>query len=188
MIALAFPAVDLVFRRGSFLAADATSTSTYLAIFATSLALWSSQAIYARAFYAAGETFAPMLAGTIITALSIPIYWGLHHRFGVVGLAWASNLAILMQTGTLAILLHRRKLVPLFGPAGGPDRSEIARSAAAALVSFIGVTILLHLIHPPQTYRGDIISLALGGLVWATLAAATLHLTGSKLLRQLLSR
>jgi putative peptidoglycan lipid II flippase len=191
MIALATPAVDLIFRRGSFNAADATSTATYFAIFAISLALWTAQAIYARAFYAAGETFAPMLAGTIITIVSIPIYWQLHLHFGVVGLAWASNLAILLQTGTLAVLAHRRQLVPLFGPPGqyaGLDRPEIIRAAAAALVSLAGVTLLLRLIPQPQTYRGDIIGLALGGLTWAILAAATLHLTGSKLLSQLRSR
>ena len=102
MIALAQPAVDLIFRRGSFNAADATATATYFAIFAISLALWTAQAIYARAFYAAGETFAPMLAGTIITIVSVPIYWQLHQHFGVIGLAWASNIAILLQTGTLA--------------------------------------------------------------------------------------
>jgi putative peptidoglycan lipid II flippase len=191
MIALAEPAVDLIFRRGSFNAADATSTATYFAIFAISLALWTAQAIYARAFYAAGETFAPMLAGTIITIVSIPIYWQLHQHFGVIGLAWASNLAILLQTGTLAILAHRRRLVPLYGPPGqyaGLDRPEIIRAAAAAIVSLAGVTLLLHLIPQPQTYRGDIIALALGGLTWAILAAATLHLTGSKLLSQILRR
>jgi putative peptidoglycan lipid II flippase len=192
MIALAEPAVDLIFRRGSFNAADATSTATYFAIFAISLALWTAQAIYARAFYAAGETFAPMLAGTIITIVSIPIYWQLHQHFGVIGLAWASNLAILLQTGTLAILAHRRSLVPLFGPAdspySGPDRPEIARAAIAAIVSLAGATVLLHLVPEPQTYRGDITALAIGGLTWAILAAATLHLTGSKLLTQLRSR
>jgi putative peptidoglycan lipid II flippase len=192
MIALARPAVDIIFRRGSFHAADATATANYFAIFAISLALWTAQAIYARAFYAAGETFAPMLAGTIITIASIPIYWQLHEHFGVIGLAWASNIAILLQTGTLAILAHRRSLVPLYGPAGspyaGPNRPEIARAATAALVSLAGVTLLLHLIHQPQTYRGDIISLALGGITWAILAAATLHLTGSDLLTQLRSR
>jgi putative peptidoglycan lipid II flippase len=192
MIALARPAVDIIFRRGSFHAADATATANYFAIFAISLALWTAQAIYARAFYAAGETFAPMLAGTIITIASIPIYWQLHEHFGVIGLAWASNIAILLQTGTLAILAHRRSLVPLYGPAGspyaGPNRPEIARAATAALVSLAGVTLLLHLIAQPQTYRGDIISLALGGLTWAILAAGTLHLTGSDLLTQLRSR
>jgi putative peptidoglycan lipid II flippase len=192
MIALAAPAVDLIFRRGSFNAADATSTATYFAIFAISLALWTAQAIYARAFYAAGETFAPMVAGTIIAIVGVPIYWQLHQHFGVIGLACASDLAILLQTGTLAILAHRRHLVPLFGPPGspysGPDRPEITRAAIAAIISLAGTTLLLHLIPQPQTYRGDIIALAIGGLTWAILTAATLHLTGSKLLTQLRSR
>jgi putative peptidoglycan lipid II flippase len=191
MIALAQPAVDLIFRRGSFNAADATSTASYFAIFAISLALWTAQAIYARAFYAAGETFAPMLAGTIITIVSIPIYWQLHQHFGVIGLAWASNLAILIQTGTLAILAHRRRLVPIIGPPGpyaGLDRREITRAAIAAVVSLAGATLVLHLVPEPQTYRGDLIALVIGGLTWAILAAATLHLTGSKLLTQLRSR
>ena len=132
-----------------------------------------------------------MLAGTIITIVSIPIYWQLHQHFGVIGLAWASNLAILLQTGTLAILAHRRHLVPIYGPPGpytGLDRPEITRAAIAALVSLAGATLLLHLVPQPQTYRGDIIALAIGGLTWAILAAATLHLTGSKLLTQLRSR
>jgi putative peptidoglycan lipid II flippase len=191
MIALAQPAVDLIFRRGSFNAADATSTASYFAIFAISLALWTAQAIYARAFYAAGETFAPMFAGTIITIVSIPIYWQFHQHFGVIGLAWASNLAILLQTGTLAILAHRRHLVPLVGPPGayaGLDRPEITRAAIAAIVSLAGAALVLHLLPQPQTYRGDVTALATGGLTWAILAAATLHLTGSKLLTQLRSR
>jgi putative peptidoglycan lipid II flippase len=191
MIALAQPAVDLIFRRGSFNAADATSTATYFAIFAISLALWTAQAIYARAFYAAGETFAPMVAGTIITIISIPIYWQLHQHFGVIGLAWASNLAILLQTGTLAVLAHRRHLVPIVGPPGpyaGLDRPEITRAAIAAVVSLAGATLLLHLIPQPQTYRGDLIALTIGGLTWAILVVATLHLTGSNLLTQLRSR
>jgi putative peptidoglycan lipid II flippase len=188
MIALARPAVDIIFRRGSFHAADATSTASYFAIFAISLALWTAQAIYARAFYAAGETFVPMLAGTIVTLITIPIYWTLHQHFNVIGLAWASDLAIILHTTTLATLLHRRKLVPLFGPSGGLDRPEILRAAAAALISFAGTYLLLHLIPQKQTYLGDIISLTLGGIVWATLAIATLHLTGSKLLNQLRAR
>ncbi len=188
MIALARPAVDIIFRRGNFHAADATSTASYFAIFAISLSLWTAQAIYARAFYAAGETFVPMLAGTIVTFITIPIYWTLHQHFNVIGLAWASNLAIILHTGTLATLLHRRKLVPLFGPSGGLDRPEILRAAAAGIISFAGTYLLLHLIPQRQTYLGDIISLTFGGLVWAALAIGTLRLTGSKLLTQLRSR
>jgi putative peptidoglycan lipid II flippase len=192
MITLAHPAVDIIFRRGSFHAADASATAAYFGIFAISLALWTAQSIYARAFYAAGETLAPMLAGTIITIASIPIYWQLHEHFGIIGLAWASNIAILLQTGTLAILAHRRSLVPLFGPKGtpyaGPDYREIARAAVAGVVSLAGAFLVLHLVPQPQTYRGDITALALGGITWAILATATLHLTGSKLLTQLRAR
>jgi putative peptidoglycan lipid II flippase len=188
MIALARPTVDIIFRRGSFHAADATSTASYFAIFAISLALWTAQAIYARAFYAAGETFVPMLAGTIVTLITIPIYWTLHQHFNVIGLAWASDLAIVLHTVTLAVLLHRRNMVPLFGPSGGLDRPEIFRAAAAGIISFAGTVFVLHLIPQRQTYVGDIISLTLGGIVWATLVAATLQLTGSNLLRQLIRR
>ena len=85
MVALAGPFVDLVFRRGAFTRADAVSTAVYFGIFAVSLALWTSQAIYARAFYAAGETFAPMLAGTIVTVLALPINFGMNRAFGLVG-------------------------------------------------------------------------------------------------------
>jgi putative peptidoglycan lipid II flippase len=184
MVALALPAVDLIFRRGSFHATDAASTAGYFAIFAISLALWTAQAIYARAFYAAGETFLPMLAGTIITVITLPIYWGLHHRFGVDGLAWASNLAILVHTLTLAILLHRRGLVPL----SGLDRPELARALLAALIGLAGTSILLRLLPGAQTYRDDILALVAGGAAWAALSAATLHFTGSKLLTQLRSR
>jgi putative peptidoglycan lipid II flippase len=79
-------------------------------------------------------------------------------------------------------------MVPLFGPSGGLDRAEIFRAAAAGIISFAGTSLLLHLIPQRQTYLGDIISLTLGGIVWATLAIATLRLTGSKLLSQILSR
>ncbi|GAC1355839.1 MAG: murein biosynthesis integral membrane protein MurJ [Acidobacteriaceae bacterium] len=184
MMALARPAVDLIFRRGSFHQNDANATAVYFAIFAASLALWSSQAIYARAFYAAGETFVPMLAGTIITGISLPVYWGLHRSFGLMGLAWASNLAILAHTGTLAVLLHRRSLVPLFGLEG----AEILKAVLAALVSVLGAGALLHAFPRPQTYPGDVEALLLGGLAWALLAAGTLLAMHSKMLGGLLRR
>jgi len=90
------------------------------------------------------------------------------------------------------MLAHHRSLVPLFGPEGTPyaglDRPEITRAAIAAITSLAGATLVLHLVPQPQTYRGDLIALAIGGLTWAILAAITLHLTGSKLLSQLRSR
>ncbi|MGH9585649.1 MAG: lipid II flippase MurJ, partial [Acidobacteriaceae bacterium] len=72
LIAMAYPAVDVVFRGGKFHRADSGTMAVYFADFAISLCLWSAQAIYARAFYAAGNTLTPMIAGTIVTAVSLP--------------------------------------------------------------------------------------------------------------------
>ena len=186
MFALARPSVDLVFRGGSFGRADAHVTAAYFAIFTISLALWASQSIYSRAFYAAGQTLPPMRAGTIITVLSIPFYWLLHQRFGVIGLAWASNLAILVHTLTLAYLLHRRRMVSL----AGLNRPELAKSLAAAAISFAGVTLLLRALPHAgtSTYTGDLVALTAGGLLWAGLCFGILHLSGSTLPTQILRR
>lgn len=179
MLALALPAVDLIFRGGSLTLGDARITAGYFATFTVSLALWSAQSIYSRAFFAAGETLVPMRAGTIITVLSIPIYWGLHDRFGVIGLAWASNLAILVHTVTLAVLAQRRGLVPL----RGLERGEILRGVAAALLSLGAVMLVMRWLPQGQSYRGDVIALAMGGVVWAGVCFAVLQMSGSKMLQ-----
>jgi putative peptidoglycan lipid II flippase len=184
MLALARPAVDLVFRGGSFNHGDSNTTALYFAIFSISLALWSAQAIYARAFFAAGETLSPMRAGTIITVLSLPIYWGLHARFGVIGLAWASNLAILVHTLTLAYLLHRRNMVRL----SGLDGPELARALLAALVSWGGVMAFRHVLPLRETHGVDLMVLLAGGLLWGGLCFGVLTVTGAKLPGQLLRR
>ncbi len=113
MLAVAFPLVDLVYRRGRFAISDSEQTAEYFFWFALSLAFWSAQSLYARAFYAAGDTRAPMIAGTIVTALSLPVYSWMFERYSVVGLAMASDIGILAHTLALAILLDRRGLVRL---------------------------------------------------------------------------
>src|SRR5467141_287717 len=79
MMAAALPLIDLVYRRGRFLFSDTQTTAIYFFWFSLSLALWSAQGLYARAFYAAGDTWTPMAAVTIITAASLPIYSILFH-------------------------------------------------------------------------------------------------------------
>jgi len=184
MAALAHPAVDLVFRGGRFNRADANLTAVFFAIFSVSLALWAAQAIYARAFYAAGNTLTPMLASTIITVISLPIYWSLFHSLGAPGLAIASDLGILLQTGTLAILLHRRKLVTL----GGLEVAELARALLAAAVSAVALIALSRALPPAGTFRNDALTLTLGTLLWIAISYAVLHFTGSALPAQLIAR
>jgi putative peptidoglycan lipid II flippase len=183
MVALANPIVGFL-RGGSYSHLDAVLTARYFALFAVSLALWSAQGIYARAFYAARNTLTPAISGTVVTAVSIPIYALLYGHFGVVGLAVASDLGILAHTVALAVLLHRFRLVSL----ASLEFGELARASFAALVSFAGAYAAVTYVPRPTGHTGDFLGLAVGTLCWAALGAATLQLTGSRLLHQLRNR
>jgi len=182
LIALSVPIVDLI-RGGRYSHADALATSEYLAIFALSLALWSAQGIYARAFYAARNTLTPAISGTIVTFVSIPIYALLFHQYGVPGLAFASDIGIFAHTLALAILLHRARLVSI----ATLDYPELARTTLAALIAFF-ITWQVGLRIPTHGYVQDLLIIAFGTVLWAATAALTLRFTGSTLLTQLRNR
>ena len=184
MVALARPAIDLVLRGGSFRAADVQTTALYFAIFALSLALWSAQAIYARAFYAAGNTLTPMTASTLIAAASVPLYGFFFHRWGGVGLALASDLGITAQTLALALLLHMRGLVCV----RELEFAELARAFIAACVAGAAVVLLLRTLPHILGFRGDLLQLGMGSIVWFALCWGLLAVTGSALPQQLLTR
>ncbi len=72
-----------------------------------------------------------MVAVTIITAASLPIYSILFHRLGVVGLAFASDIGIGVNLFALAWLLHYRRLVSL----RKLRWDELGKSALTAIVA-----------------------------------------------------
>jgi putative peptidoglycan lipid II flippase len=183
MMALSFPIIDL-FRGGSFKISDAVETSEYFTIFAVSIAAWSAQAIYSRSFYAAGNTLTPAIAGWAVTLVSIPVYAMLFHQMGVTGLAWASDIGMALSVGTLAVLLHKYKLVNL----SGLEFGELARALLAAVIGFGGTSWCVRWMNLPRGHRGDFISIAVGTVVWGVLCGVVLMGTGSKLPRQLLRR
>src|SRR6266567_5830245 len=131
MMAAAPPLIDLVYRRGKFLFVDTQTTAIYFFWFSLSLALWSAQGLYARAFYASGDTLTPMVAVSVITAASLPVYSILFQAFGVVGLAWASDIGIGANLLALVWLLHHKKLVPLSGLRWG----ELGKAALTAVIA-----------------------------------------------------
>jgi putative peptidoglycan lipid II flippase len=183
MIALAEPIVDL-YRGGKFSHQDVILTEHYFAIFALSLAFWSSQGIYARAFYAARNTLTPAISGTIVTLVSVPIYWQMSVHFGVDGLAAASDIGIVMHTLALALLLHRARLVSI----ATLEFGELLRAGLAACVALSGTWWLIQRVPPHHGHLAGVLVILLGTLIWAGLGFAVLKLTGSKLVNQFLRR
>ena len=177
MIPAALPLVDLAFRRGRFTFADSLSTSVYFGWFSLSLALWLAQALYARGFYAAGNTLTPMVASSVITVESLPIYAALFRNFHVVGLAMASDIGILMHTVTLAILLQRANLVRL----RGLPWLELGKAFATAVFAGAAAYGVSRVIHINGSRRADLFSIALIGVTWLAATLLGLWITRSDL-------
>jgi len=177
MATAALPLVDLVYRRGRFQFSDAATTATYFWWFSLSLAFWSAQALYSRAFYAAGDTLTPMVASSLITLASIPMYGALYRAFSTVGLAIASDLGIVANTVAIATLLDRRKLV---GFKAFPWR-ELGKVAITALLAgFLSFRVARVRIAGESRAR-DLYALMLISVTWAAAVAAGLWLTKSQL-------
>lgn len=177
MMAIAVPIIDLVYRRGHFTFADSKSTGAYFFWFSLSLALWSSQALYARAFYASGNTLTPMVATTLITIASLFIYSLLFHTLSVTGLAIASDLGITANAIAIALLLHIRGMVPL----GGMPWKELGKAALVGAISG-GLSYAVARTVPLTGSRmADLSAIGLGSLTWAAAVAGGLWLLRSSL-------
>jgi hypothetical protein len=102
----------------------------------------------------------------------------------VKGLAIASDCGILVQTIGLAFLLHRGGLVPL----RGLEYAEMAKSLAAAIVSFGALFAVVRLLPRSGSFPHDLLQLACGTAVWLLSAWGILQLFHSSLPNQLISR
>ena len=193
MVALGWPAIDLVFTGGRFSAADARVCSLYFAIFSVSMFLWSAQAIYARAFYAAGNTFAPMVASTIVTVVSLPIYYSLFHWRGATGLALASDAASLCRPSPLRCFC----ISGAWSRSPSLDYVEMGRCMLAALTAGAATGLLAwgladlsrHLpVLAALRHSRDAVILAAGIAVWIFIVKWILEKSGSALPRVALRR
>lgn len=190
MVALGKPAVELVMTGGRLSAANAGECAFYFSIFSVSMFLWSAQAIYARAFYAAGNTLLPMVASTLVVLAVLPVYSTLYGHLGAMGLAIASDAGIALQTCTIAALLHKRRMVSL----ASLDYREMGRcllaGLAGGLIVWVGIGVfrgtMSHLSGAMMARHLRLFDLGivlLGGVVWLATAKWVLEKTGSALPR-----
>jgi putative peptidoglycan lipid II flippase len=195
MIALSHSIVGLIFGGGHFTQHDVNLTAIFFIFYTVSLFAWSAQAIYARAFYATGTTWVPMLASVIILFVAFPLYALGYRTMGAGGLALASDAGIVLQAVTLGVLLHRKHMVSL----ASLDYVEMGRCLLAGLASAAAVwiaawgagTVLGHLPH--QMVLGharlyDLCVIAIGAAVWLAITREILEKTGSALPRVAMAR
>jgi len=106
-IAMNRPLVFFVFSHTRLNVHDLNATAAALALFSISMFAWGAQSILARGFYAGRNTLRPAVIGTIITFLSLPVYWLLVKPMQFRGLALASTIGISAYAMVLFVSLYR---------------------------------------------------------------------------------
>jgi putative peptidoglycan lipid II flippase len=111
-VAQSSPLVHFVFSHTRLHGPDFDATAATLAVFSLGMCAWGLQNFFARGFYAAQDTLTPAIVGTILTFLSLPLYWLLVRSHQHLGLALASSLGIMLYTVVLFVILSHRTRNP----------------------------------------------------------------------------
>lgn len=127
LIALAEPIIRLLFEGGKFTAFSTHRAAFALACLAPGLTAFSMVHIFARAFYALGDTSTPMKISSFCLIVNILFTMVLLPSFAQGGLGLANSLSALLNVSLLAYALRRklRRLdlgslkQPFFGMVGG---------------------------------------------------------------------
>ncbi len=160
LVLLAEPIIRLLFQRGAFQAADTGAMVPVLAVFAAGLPFFSFVNLVLRAFYARKDTRTPVRAALLSFVVNIALGLLLMGPLSTVGLALASNLAVVAQAWFLQTRLARTDRALAFHHLWR-DLLKIAAGVAAMAVSVWGGRVVLEAFMPAARWR-DIVVLAAG--------------------------
>lgn len=172
LAALALPVVRTLFERYAYTESDASAAASALFFYAFAIPIWGGLQILSRAFYAKRAMWTPVLVGTGVTVIAIPLYWLLTDTFGIDGVALASVLALGLYLGVLALMWYsgragRARLRTVLGIAGRAIPPTILGAAGAFVVSW-GVTTVV----PGPTTLVNLLAVLAGTAVFAAIAFA----------------
>jgi putative peptidoglycan lipid II flippase len=186
-IALADPLVRAVYVRGAFAPGDAVPVAAALQLFCLGVPGWVLQTVAVRPFYARGDTWRPMLLGSVFVLAAWPLYAVLGRAHGTDGLALAGALSI--SANALVTVLAARawhgapRCLPLLGTLLRTTLCATPSACLAWLVTDIAVVRLGRVGLPAALFE-----LAAGGALYAALALPLALALGDAPTRELLRR
>ena len=96
MILIAEPTIRLIFQQGRFGVSDTANTARLLQVLLICVSCWGYQQVLTRAFYSRLDTLTPVVLGTSVTILMIPVFYYLTIRIGALGVACASTASLFL--------------------------------------------------------------------------------------------
>ncbi len=172
LVLLAEPIIRLLFQRGAFHSSDTGAMVPVLAVFAAGLPFFSFVNLVLRAFYARKDTRTPVRAALLSFAVNIGLGLLLMAPLSTVGLALASNLAIVAQAWYLQARLAHGDRALAFHHLWRDLLKIAAGVAAMALAVWGGRTVVMMLL--PALWWRDVVVLAAGIPLGIAVYGATL--------------
>ncbi len=157
MVVLARPIIRVLFQRGEFRADDTALMIPVLAVFALGLPFFAYVNLLLRAFYAQKDTGTPVRAAGVSFVLNVGLSLALMGPLSTMGLALASNLAVLAQALFLQRALSKKRPELGFGAVGADLGKIVIASGVMGLVVWAGMSLLSNL---NQGFGGDLLRLA----------------------------
>jgi len=182
-VVLAQPLVEVIYQRGAFHPSDTARVAGVLSLLSLAVPAWITQQIAARAFYARGDTWRPMVLGTAVALAAIPLYLVLGNRFGVLGLAAAGVIG--MSVNALATLLLARWLH------GAPDLRSLWGTLTRASAIAGLAALVVHAIMPREAAYSALqalLRLSGGGVLYIAAIAGGAFTLGDESTRAALQR
>ena len=139
---LSEPIVRLLFQHGAFHAEDTALMTPVLAVYALGLPFLSFTTVALRGFYALKDTATPVRAAALSFVVNLVLSIVLMHWFSTVGLALASNVAVLVQ----AWYLQTRLTGKLAGLGFAPLLPSLAKIVFASAIMGGAVWAGIHLL------------------------------------------
>lgn len=138
LMVLATPIIRLLFQRGAFTAESTALVQPLLVVYALGLPFFSFVNMVLRAYYAQKDTRTPVRAALISFIVNLVLSFVLMGPLGTVGLALASNVAIVVQAVYLQQRLVRKHESFVFRPLLGDLGKVAAASAIMGLLVWAG--------------------------------------------------
>jgi putative peptidoglycan lipid II flippase len=175
LCAVAPAVVKLVYEQGKFLPADTAVVGGLLAILALAIPGWVAQQVAVRGFYARGDTWRPMVLGTAVSVLVIPVYIVLAERMGVYGIGFAGVIGMTASVaGTFAV--SRR----LHGTGWGGVLADMLRHALIAAVAGAAAAFVVRLEFWGPGKIDTVLALAASGAAFLAVLLPGLFLFGGE--------
>jgi putative peptidoglycan lipid II flippase len=154
MFVLAVPIVQLLLQHGKFHAPDTQLAAGALAFYCIGIFAWSAQSILSRSFYALQDTRTPVIIGTAVTLVFIPmnlLFMNVLH-LGIRGLALATSVAATLHMLVMLLVLRKR----LSGFETGKLLTSIGKTVVASGMAGLACWAVAQTLHGNVPLEGHV--------------------------------